>query len=323
MSTKTNKCPFCEGRNVIKKGTQDGLQTYKCTDCGKRFRTKRKEKDNLIKEIWNTYVFHKQTIRELKDTYHKDKKTIVSYLEAYIPPNKKHTPRPIHLVVDATYFGMRTDGTSWCIVVFRDPKEKENLWWTYGDTETQSLYQRGREELERLGYIILSVTGDGFSGLRSAFFGIPFQMCHVHMERIIIRATTRNPKLIESQVLLALIKTLFDTDEETFKRRFATYIEKYRDFLNERARSESTGSWWYVHDEVRKAVFSLQRLLPYLFTYTEHIDIPHTTNSLEGHFRHINEVVAIHCGLSKPQKMKVLDTIMLEGSIVQKKKKGI
>lgn len=321
MSTKTKKCPFCEGGKVVKRGIQDGLQIYWCKQCNKRFRNKRKEKNNLIKEIWETYVFHKQTIRELKELYHKDKKTIVSYLDAYAPPAKQHVPRSVHLVADATYFGSRTDATSWCIIVFRDPKEKENLWWVYGDTETQSLYRQGRDRLEQLGYTILSVTGDGFRGLRSAFFGIPFQMCHVHMERIVIRATTRNPKLMESQILLALIKTLFDTDAETFKRRFYLYIERYRDFLNERAVSDSTGTWWYVHDEVRRAVFSLQRLLPYLFTYTAHDDIQRTTNSLEGHFRHVNEVTAVHCGLSKQQKMKVLDTIMLEGSIVQKKKK--
>ena len=68
-----------------------------------------------------------------------------------------------------------------CAVCFRDPKRKENLWWTFCKTETTSVYLEGKIYLEQLGYTILSVTGDGFGGLRQAFFGIPFQMCHVHI----------------------------------------------------------------------------------------------------------------------------------------------
>ncbi len=322
MSRKTKKCPVCGSEKVVKRGIQDGLQIYWCKEGNHRFRNQRKEKQHIIKEMWSMYVFRKQTIRELKDIYHKDKKTIVSYLDRYVPEEKMHTPRPVHLVADATYFGTREDRSTWCIIVFRDPEKKENLWWTYAETETERAYREGREHLERLGYIILSVTGDGFGGLRTAFSGIPFQMCHVHMERIVIRGTTQKPKLIQGQILLALIRTIFDTDEETFKRRVNQYIERYREFLNERARSELTGEWWYVHDDLRKSVFSLVRFLPFLFTYKQNLTIPPTTNSLEGHFRHVKEIVAIHGGLSKLQKQKVLDSIMIEGSIVPKKKKA-
>jgi hypothetical protein len=58
-----------------------------------------------------------------------------------------------------------------------------------------------REELEALGYIIISVTGDGFGGIRA---GIYFQMCQVHMG-LVIKGTTRNPKLEAGAVLLALV----------------------------------------------------------------------------------------------------------------------
>jgi hypothetical protein len=321
MSTKTKKCPVCGSTNVVKRGVQDGLQIYWCKEGNHRFRNKRKEKQHIIDEVWNMYVFRKQTIRELRDIYHKDKKTIVAYLDQYVPKEKIHHPRPINLVVDGTYFGTRENRSTWCIIVFRDPKEKENLWWTYGDTETERLYREGRETLEKLGYTILSITGDGFGGLRSAFSGIPYQMCLVHMERIVIRGTTHKPKLLQGQVLLALIKSIFDTTEEVFKRRVNQYIETYRSFLNEKAISALTGESWYVHEDLRKAVFSLVRFLPYLFTYKTDLNIPPTTNSLEGHFRHVKEIVAIHGGLSMHQKKKVLDTIMLEGSIVPKKKK--
>jgi hypothetical protein len=98
-----------------------------------------------------------------------------------------------------------------------------------------------REELEALGYIIISVTGDGFGGIRTAFSGIYFQMCQVHMERLVIKGTTRNPKLEAGAVLLALVRNLHDTDSNTFQRRIKQYIEKYRDFLNEKTFNPITG----------------------------------------------------------------------------------
>ena len=81
----------------------------------------------------------------------------------------------------------------WCVLVGRDPLQKKNLVWRFEHTETTYGYALLREKLEHLGYIILSVTGDGFSGIRSAFQGIPFQMCQVRMERLVIEGTTRNP----------------------------------------------------------------------------------------------------------------------------------
>jgi len=92
-----------------------------------------------------------------------------------------------------------------------------------------------REQLEALGYTILSVTGDGFGGIKTAFSGIPYQMCHVHMERIIIRGTTLNPQTEAGRVLLFMVRTLFQNiDSNTFSERLDKYVEIYRDFLNEK-----------------------------------------------------------------------------------------
>lgn len=85
-----------------------------------------------------------------------DEKTIHSYLQNYVVTEKNdHTPRPIHLVVDTTYFGKRRDGTSWGVMLFRDADKKENLWWKYVTTESSDGYREGKEFLERKGYLIL------------------------------------------------------------------------------------------------------------------------------------------------------------------------
>jgi hypothetical protein len=173
----------------------------------------------LIKHLWERYVFGKQTVRELAKHFNKDRRTTKSLLEKYTPKQKQHHPRLVHLIVDATYFGERKEETCWCVVVARDMYKKEDLWWSFTKTETASVYRQMREELEALGYIIISVTGDGFGGIRTAFSGIYFQMCQVHMERLVIKGTTRNPKLEAGAVLLALVRNLHDTDSNTFQRR--------------------------------------------------------------------------------------------------------
>lgn len=175
--------------------------------------------------------------------------------------------------------------------------------------------------LEKLGYTILSVTGDGFGGLKAAFSGLSLQMCHVHMERIVIKGTTRKPILEAGQVLLALIKTLHYTDRNTFKSYFRKYVEKYQSFLNEKTINPETGKTDFTHEPLRKAVLSVMNFLPYLFTFEKDINIPRTTNSLEGHFSHIRDIIGVHRGLSPTHLKKVLNSIFLASTIAPTKEK--
>lgn len=103
--------------------------------------------------MWKDYVFHKQTVRELSETSGKDKRTIRALLCSYTPPQKVHHPRSVHLVVDATYFGERKEGTSWCVVVARDHEHGEDLVWRFASTESTSVYASIRNELEDLGIL--------------------------------------------------------------------------------------------------------------------------------------------------------------------------
>ncbi|MFT7565364.1 MAG: hypothetical protein ACI8V7_000362 [Candidatus Paceibacteria bacterium] len=298
-----------------------GVQTYKYKECNKKFSAKRRNKTILQKKIWKDYVFGKQTIRELSRDYEVDKRIVKEYLNTYTVPTKTHFPRTINLVVDGTYFGERKEQTSWCLVVFRDPRNKENLWWTFTKAETISVYREGRDYLESLGYTIKSVTGDGFGGIRQAFSCTPFQMCHVHMERLVIKGTTRNPQTKAGVVLLSLVRTLKDTDQETFRNRSKQFIEIYRDFLNEETIHPLSEESSYKHDGVRSALKSLVRFEPFLFTFKQNKKISRTTNSIEGHFSNINRVTSIHRGLSKLQKQKVLHSILLASSVAPTEEK--
>lgn len=278
---------------------------------------RRRSEEQAVKELWGKYIFGKQTMREMD----RDKRTIRKLFENYTAPKKQHRSRQVHIVVDSTYFGERLEKSSWCVAVLRDPKVKKNLIWQFAKTESASLYVGLKEELLKRGYTILSVTADGFSGIQSAFSGIPYQMCHVHMERLVTRGTTKNPQTEAGVVLLALVRTLHTTDSRTFNRRLDMYITKYRDFLNEKTTNPITGEKYWTHKELRSAVMSLIHYRKYLFTFEQNKKIPKTTNSLEGHFSHINEVIAVHRGLSMLQKQKILNTIFLASTIAPTKGK--
>ncbi len=302
---------------------QDGVQVYRCKNCGVRFRNKRREHFKKEKDIWFDFVFKKQVHRELVEKYHLDKRKIHSYLEKYVLPIKAHIPRALFVVVDATYFRKQKNTEPWCAVVFRDPIAKENLWYGFGEVENHNLYSQGRVYLEKLGYVILGVTGDGISCLRKVFSDIPFQMCLVHMERIVIRKITRKPKLEAGIVLLALVKTLGRCSGDAWKERFKKYVEKYRDFLNEKSINPETGMQDWTHRELRSAALSVQMFLPYLFTYEKTKELSQTTNSLEGHFSHIKDIVRIHRGISTSLLKKVLSSIFLVSSIAPKNRKRV
>ena len=153
------------------------------------------------------------------------------------------------------------------MVVARDPHEHENLAWSFEESESTFAYTNLRDQLETLGYTLLSVTGDGFLGIKSAFSGIPYQMCHVHMERLVVYGTTRHPQTEASAVLLALVKSLHHTNSHVFHTRLTAYVEHYGDFLNEKTTHPVSGETSWTHEDLRRAVHCLVRHEKYLFTY--------------------------------------------------------
>lgn len=291
------------------------MQIYVCTQCGHRFQRAHRTRTHFIKQLWKQYVFHKQTVPELAQHYSKDPRTIRGFLDTYNHPPKIHHPRPIHLLVDATYFGERIEGSSWCVIVARDADQHENLAWLFADTETTSGYLILRDQLTLLGYTILSVTGDGFGGITTAFSGIPYQMCQVHMERLVTMRTTRKPQTEAGQVLLALARSLHTTNSHVFHTRLVTYVERYQEVLNAKTYNSLSGEWDWTHRPLRQATLSLQRLHRYLFTFEHDTAIPKTTNSLEGHFAHLKLYLGVHRGVNRDQAQRILHSLLLASSV--------
>ena len=313
-------CPKCGGNQIIKKGFKDRIQIYKCKNCNHKFHNQKRKSNINIDDIWNEYVFHKQTIRELIGLFDLDKKTLKMYLEEYTVKEKDdHDPRDIYLVVDATYFGKRKEGTSWGVVLFRDSKKKENLWWKFVINESFDHYLEGRLFLEAKGYAIKSVTMDGFKGNLNVFKGISIQICLYHLKQMVIRNISLKPQTEAGQVLLAMVKELPSMREDMFTNRIKQFHIKYAEFLLEKTHHPS-GDWSYTHEGVLLAYRSVTYWFKYLFTYRLNKNIPSTSNTCEGHFSHVKDVVRIHRGLSREMKEKVIKTIFLESTISPKDK---
>ena len=90
-----------------------------------RWQIQEREKKKITMTC-GTVCVQKADRQRIKEQTGYDKKTIFKYLDEIVLPEKKHEPRPIHLVVDATYFGTRIDKTAWGVILvsrFRSKRE--------------------------------------------------------------------------------------------------------------------------------------------------------------------------------------------------------
>lgn len=219
---------------------------------------------------------------------------------------KELAPDEVIIVMDTTYF-RRFFG----VMVWRCPHRKKNLLWKFLPYETIAAYKEGIEHLEKQGWKVKAIICDGRRGLLKGF-SIPVQMCHFHQAAIVTRYVTRRPKLDAGRDLQSLMRCLSHVDEEQFILWLELWHDKWGEFLKERTISEIHGRWHYTHRRLRSAYYSVKRNLPNLFTYLRHpdLDIPNTTNSLEGIFTHVKKKVGLHGGLRIHNKLPIIEEFL-------------
>lgn len=220
---------------------------------------------------------------------------------------KEVEPNGYAMVADAT-FCERAYG----FLVYRIPELKKNVYFTSISYESIFEYQKGRANVEKLGFKIKAITLDGRPGVRNLFSDIPVQMCHFHQKQIIRRHLTSNPKLPAGIELKSIVDTLTYVTEEKFTAQFLAWCDKWDSFLKERTTDPVTRKWIYTHKRVRSARRSLKNNLPYLFTYLKYpeLNIQKTTNSLDGSFSFLKEKTNIHRGITKQLRDKIVEHIL-------------
>ncbi len=194
-------------------------------------------------------------------------------------------------------------------MLFKDALSKENLLKYYVKAETNYLYQKRIKELQSKGFKIVAIVCDGRKGLFNLFGNIPIQMCQFHQAAIIRRYLTKNPKLSAAIELKKIVKLMTKTDKESFEGALNEWFIKWGDFLNERSINEKTGKSFYTHKRLRSAYKSLKTNLKYLFTWYDffELNIPNTTNAIDGHFADLKNKLRNHNGLSINRKKKFID----------------
>lgn len=219
---------------------------------------------------------------------------------------------PVTLVIDTTYFD------TYGVMVFRCWKRRRNLLWYFVDVETVEAYLAGMKELEARGYVIASVTVDGKTWLKEALKarGYPVQLCQFHLMKTVTRYLTRHPLLPAGIALRHLTLTLSHTNRDVFSRTLIAWHEQWDAFLKERTIDPYTGRWCYTHRRIRGAYAVIQQALSYLFTFEEYpkLDVPKTTNTLDGSFSHLKQKIRVHRGLNRETEQKMVSTILASPS---------
>ena len=283
------------------------MRRYKCKSCGRKFQGKRKP-TRLLQKLWTDYVWHRATLTELGKKYQRSISWIRRKLDMAPSRRMEFVGQPVVIVADVTFWGR-----GYGVIVFRSPELKQNLYCAELTTETAQAYREGREFIEEFGYTIDAVVIDGKRGVQEVFGDVPVQLCQFHQIAAVNRYLTRRPKLQAGKELRSLALSLTKTNEEVFTAALRAWYARWKEFLKERTTSPETRRWCYTHRRIRAAYRSLKTHLPYLFTcqrYPE-LHIPNTTNSLDGTFSHLKDLLRLHRGLKNSRRYKIINEILI------------
>jgi hypothetical protein len=204
--------------------------------------------------------------------------------------------------MDTTYFGKKFG-----VMVLKDSLSGVILWKKFVKRETNVLYLEGVLEITKRGLKIQSIICDGRKGLLQMFPDIPVQMCQFHQVSIVRRYLTKNPIMQASKELWEHTLLLKQTDKESFIGGLQAWHTKWKWFLDEQ-NTDKTGKKRYIHRTLRSAYRSLKTNLPWLFTWYDfmELNIPNTTNGLDGQFADLKNKLRNHNGLSLERKQKFI-----------------
>ncbi len=273
---------------------------YCCGVCKKQFQGGRRIDSTAL---WQSYLTGKRTIKELSVMHKCSERTIRRKLTLVADSFTPSYPKEATLIIDTTYFS-RTFG----VMLFQDATSGKILYRKYVKNETNKDYLSGLEDIKAGGTKIKAVVCDGHTGLLQAITSCPVQMCQFHQLQIIRRLLTNNPQLPASIELLALTRKMFTLGKKQFLMEFDQWCTHWEGFLDERTTLIS-GKTTYTHRRLRAARRSIRTHLKWLFTYEEQteVNIPNTTNMLEGYNSQLKRALLNHNGLNESNKKKFID----------------
>ena len=260
--------------------------------------------------MWDEYVDGKQTLVQLAEKHGRSHVWVREKLDTVNVSMPDITPQKTVVIVDTTFWGR-----SYGVCVFRSHELKRAIWWHEVESERMSHYRYGRHILEEKGWQFSAAVVDGRRGFLAVFKDVPVQLCQFHQIKQVAKYLTRSPKTEAAQALWKIALTLTKTDETTFTAALNEWHQQWGSFIEEKTTQEFvTGKtkWFYTHKKVRSAYRSLKHNLPYLFTYLKYLELnmPNTTNDLDGSFSALKKKLAVHHGLRKDRRFKVISQLL-------------
>lgn len=210
------------------------------------------------------------------------------------------------LIFDATHFGKDV------LLVARAPHLKKNVGWAWIQEETKEVYALLKQDIEKRGYRLTAIVLDGRTGIPRVFLPLPIQICQFHQLQIVRRKLTLRPETDAGRELLTIGLNIVRYTREKLENDLNRWYTRYEKFLQEKSYTIGTKRWRYTHRRVRSAYASLKKNLPFLFTHQEypHLHIPNTTNSLDGYFSRVKNLLAAHRGKSRERVRKIVTEIL-------------
>ena len=283
----------------------NGRQLYKCHACCRQFLGGERRNPDAI---FTAYLEGKRTCEQLAERHGRSTKTIQRCPDKAKPARLEQFSSVANVVMDTTYFGRK-----YGVMVFKDSLGGTILLKKYVKNETVEGYVSGIAGIVRRGISVQAIVCDGRRGVLQAFPDIPVQTCQFHQVKTVAKYLTKKPELEAARELRAISLRLAASTEAEFVRMLGSWCEKWKDLLNGRSTNGGIVKTFYTHKPLRSAYRSLRNNLPHLFVFEQwrELDIPNTTNTLDGQFSDLKNKLRNHNGLSAERKRKLIDKYFL------------
>lgn len=287
---------------MVRKGIWRGSQRWFCKNC-KHYFTGHREHD--FHGLFEEYLSGKQTLVQLAQNHDVSVSTIQRRLRTIHSTRIISKDKDVVVLMDATYWG-RDFG----VVILYDCYRKKLLWRKFiHRKETVADYIEGIEWLEQHRFQIYGIVCDGLRGLTKSLARYKVQYCQFHQVKTVCGYLTQKPKTEAGKELRKIALLLCHTDKESFEGMLNEWHNKWGWWIKERSLDPQTKRHHYTHRKVRAAYFSLKRNMQYLWTFYDYpkAHLPNTNNCLEAVNTDIKTKLRVHNGLSKRNRMVVID----------------
>ena len=303
---RRQRCPKCGTLNVMKWGTRNGVQRYKCRECGALFSSHRKDVSISNRLPWfKKWVQGKMSVEDISTMSGYSTRQLHRWFDEYLDQSPTWTfkaSQPIYLEIDGTYYS-----DNHCLIAYRASNLKRTIFYRFTTREDDDEIASDLMNIRSMGYQIAGITTDGgddiIRAVKFVFPKVPRQRCVVHVQRECKSFLSRQPRSPEVKSLKGLIADLTNiktkNDKLWWLKMYDKWVEENEEYACEKGTSPNSNQTYFLRNDLRRAYVHLKRAIPNLFTYLDDPDLPNTTNSIEAFWGHMKDVLGCHRGLSE------------------------